>query len=495
MSPRRMLIRSVWIGALAVVFAAGAFLAYVGWYTTSDRILPGVTVGRVPVGGLTAAEARRRVAGDAIRRPPALAGGPGAAGGWPVGGSGGVGPQLPPPQPLASAPSEVRLWWQEHEWRLSLHEIGAGPDIDGAVEQAFAIGRDGRVWQRATAYLNGMHRGYTVPVEMALGEEKLTARLERIAATINRPPVDARYDLAADKVAPEVNGQALDVEASRRAVTEAVLAGRSEVELVVRPVPARVTRRDLAGLRRRRIARFTTKILSADAGRVHNIGLAVSKINGVILQPGESFSFNDVVGPRDKEHGWAQAHELYQGEFVLGYGGGICQVSSTLYNSVLLAGLQVQERYHHSRPLQYIQPGRDATVAWDVLDFRFRNSADVPILIGARVLPGSPQEIEVTVYAPRPVHQGEISLEEAEVKYFPPPMEEIMDPTLPENERVVLDEGHYGIEVKTYRVFRHGGRERRELVSHDRYEPKPGKVKVGVGNRPGSERLLDPGIQ
>lgn len=229
------------------------------------------------------------------------------------------------------------------------------------------------------------------------------------------------------------------------------------------------------------LARFSTPIVNAEPGRVHNIALAAAKIDGKVLQPGEIFSFNDVVGPRDAAHGWAQANEIYQGEYVLGYGGGICQVTSTLYNAALLGGLEIRERYHHDRPLQYINPGRDATVVWGLLDFRFRNSLAFPVRLAVRLVPGEPPQLEVALLSPAPREGEPIAIEEEQVRYLPPDLVEVPAPELPGGRRVVVDEGHPGLEVRIYRVFGIGPEARRELVSHDHYPPRAGRVLVGTG--------------
>lgn len=241
------------------------------------------------------------------------------------------------------------------------------------------------------------------------------------------------------------------------------------------PAPAQETERV--------IARFATPVVNVEPGRMRNVALAAARIDGRVLQPGEVFSFNAVVGPRDAEHGWALASEIYQGEYVLGYGGGICQVTSTLYNAALLGGLEIVERYHHDRPLQYVGPGRDATVVWDQLDFRFRNSLEGPVRIRARVAPGDPPQVEVTLHGARPPAPAPIRLEEEYVRFFPPDLVEVEDPSLPRGRRVVEDEGYFGVEVRIYRVRGLGPDARRELVSHDVYPPKPGRVRVGTGEQ------------
>lgn len=507
-SPRTILVRGVALGLFAAILSAGAFLAYVIWYSGTDRVLPGVHIGQMHVGGLGRRDAFRRLTNGAPWRPPVLAGGTGAAGGQPVpgsvvmgaGGSGSLsGPidvagATPARRPEGSTPV-LQLRALDRTWLLDWAEVGPEPDYQAAVREAMAIGRSGPMHQRVWAYVIGLVHGHYIPIQAPLPEEAIQERLDAIAREVAQAPVDAAYDFPTDTLTPDKDGQELDQAASMDAVRRAILLDQPAVDLVVRPVAATVQAKDLRSARRYQIARFTTPILSADPGRVHNISMAVRKIGGVMLQPGQVFSFNEIVGPRDKESGWAQAKEIYQGEFVLGYGGGICQVSSTLYNSILLAGLEVKERYHHDRPLEYVRPGRDATVAWKVLDFRFRNSLDMPVLLGAKILPGQPQRIEVTLHAPKPASTGAIRVEEADVKYLPPDMVEILDERLPEGERDVVDEGHYGIDIKIFRVFGEGAQQRRELVSHDLYQPKPGKVRVGVGNRPGSERLLDPGLE
>lgn len=506
-SPRTILIRGVTLGLLAAMLSAGAFLAYVMWYTRTDRILPGVHIGPMNVGGLVRREASQRLMNGVSWRPPVLAGGVGAAGGQPVEGSvvpgsggakglsGPIGLAPEPARQPESTPPALELRALGLTWLLDRAEVGPEPDVQAAVREALAIGRQGSGLDRVRAFVTGWVHGYQVPVPVHLREEPIRERLDEIARQIAKPPADATYDFVTDTLTPDTAGQELDLITGLEVVRKAILLEQPVVDLPIRPVLAAVQAKDLASARQYQIAHFTTPILAADPGRVHNISMAVRKISGVMLKPGQIFSFNEVVGPRDAKHGWAQAKEIYQGEFVLGYGGGICQVSSTLYNSVLLAGLQVKERYHHDRPLQYVRPGRDATVAWNLLDFRFRNSIDVPILLGARILPGQPQRIEVTLHAPRPLGGEPIGIEEADVKYLPPDMVEILDNQLAEGERKVVDEGHYGLEIKIYRVFGEGERKRRELVSHDRYQPKAGKVRVGVGNGPGSKRLLDPGLQ
>lgn len=161
----------------------------------------------------------------------------------------------------------------------------------------------------------------------------------------------------------------------------------------------------LATLPGKTIGNFRTSLAGHNAsGRVQNILLASSKLNGKVLLPGEELSFNGVLGDsNDPAGGWQLATVIVGKKFEEGYGGGICQVSSTLYNSVLQAGLGITERHTHSLPVGYVQPGQDATVSYPELDFSFVNTTHAPVRLQTTVvgddviatilaLPPEPQE-------------------------------------------------------------------------------------------------------
>lgn len=133
------------------------------------------------------------------------------------------------------------------------------------------------------------------------------------------------------------------------------------------------------------ISQYSTHFDSSQVNRTENIRLATKAIDGKLLAPGARFSFNAVVGERTAEAGYREALVIEGDVFTPGLGGGICQVSSTLYNAVELAGLEIIERHRHSLPISYVPPGQDATVAWPVLDFKFKNSLDAYLLIRSLV--------------------------------------------------------------------------------------------------------------
>lgn len=144
-----------------------------------------------------------------------------------------------------------------------------------------------------------------------------------------------------------------------------------------------VTIEDLQIIKNTRLSTFATYFNPSVAGRSENIRLSSQAIDHYVIGPNEVFSFNKVVGQRTKERGYQEAKEIVNQEFVMGIGGGICQTSSTLYNAIEIAGLDIIERYTHSRDIGYVPRDRDATVSWGGPDFRFRNPYDYPLLISS----------------------------------------------------------------------------------------------------------------
>ncbi len=130
---------------------------------------------------------------------------------------------------------------------------------------------------------------------------------------------------------------------------------------------------------------FITEILDTEPGRVHNLQLCAGVLDGITVEPGGEFSFNNTVGQRTSEKGYEEAKILINGERGYAVGGGICQISSTLYNAAEVAGMEILERHNHTGEVHYVEIGRDAAVSFGDQDFRFRNPLDAPVRIGITV--------------------------------------------------------------------------------------------------------------
>jgi vancomycin resistance protein YoaR len=160
--------------------------------------------------------------------------------------------------------------------------------------------------------------------------------------------------------------------------------GSSSFELPIRRIYPRVDSELLENVKTKLIGQYVTYFNSSNQERSHNIDLATNAINNHVVFPGETFSFNQTVGQRTKEKGYLPAPIIVKGELAEGIGGGICQVSSTLFNAADRSGLEIVKRFSHSKRVPYVPPGRDATVSWYGPDFSFKNQYNQPVLIRAK---------------------------------------------------------------------------------------------------------------
>lgn len=190
-------------------------------------------------------------------------------------------------------------------------------------------------------------------------------------------PVNPLLDKETGNIIPERNGEEVDLDATMEMIFSA--QPHQKVELVKNVIKSKYTVEDLKPITRQ-LGYFHTWFYGS-GGRYNNIQLASKSCNNTIVWPGKVFSFNDVVGPRTPERGYAIAPVIGGSDF----GGGVCQVSTTVYNAALKAGLPIVERYGHSRPVPYVAAGRDATVSYNAADMKFRNDRPYPIIVKAGV--------------------------------------------------------------------------------------------------------------
>ncbi len=373
----------------------------------------------------------------------------------------------------------VVVYYGDAAFKLDAASIDYDLDAEATADEAFAYGRRGSLWTRVKNIHAARREGYRIPARVRYDDGKLAALLAAWREAIDRPPRNAAISLEEGGIVPQEMGRTLDVAAARPLVLQALRqSGAANLPLPVTPIYPDVTVADLRQTGIREVwSSFATAFDAADANRTANIRLSARRINGHILYPGQVFSFNQVVGPRDREHGFKEALEIVDGEFVPGIGGGVCQVSSTLYNAVLLANLPIVERTNHSKPLGYVGLGRDATVAYGALDFKFANNTGAPIVILAET---AKNRLRVGIVGREPLAVA-VDLVATDRQVIPPAVVKKQDPELYLGETRVDRQGKPGYEVTTLRVVRAGGREiKREVLAKDRYLPENTVVKVGT---------------
>jgi vancomycin resistance protein YoaR len=217
--------------------------------------------------------------------------------------------------------------------------------------------------------------------------------LAPIEGQLYRPPRSAYF--ANGVIQAHRSGQKVDREKINRWLDEIHAYVNRPLEIPLKKLTPSVTTADLRRIREKRLASYTTRFDPVHVNRASNIRLSAKAIDHTVVGVGEVFSFNKTVGPRTVERGYKPAPEIVNGEYTEGIGGGICQTSTTLFNSVDKAGLRIIQRISHSKKVTYVPPNRDATVSWGGPDFQFQNQLNEPILLITHVQGG---QLTVSVY-------------------------------------------------------------------------------------------------
>lgn len=377
-----------------------------------------------------------------------------------------------------AAKNKLTFYYQDIQYNVDPQQIEYSLDVAGTADAVWRYGRDGSWWQRIKSIYFARIHGYDVPVSIYYSEERLNKLLVQWAEKIDRPAKNASLSLETGKIIPEQRGRRVDFEENKEQLLRVLREKSAQLPILVQEVSPRISASDIekSGVKDL-LGIYTTYFNNNDINRTTNIRLAVEKINGTLLQPGEVFSYNDIVGPRDIQHGFKEAMEIVNGELVPGIGGGVCQGSSTLYNAVLFAGLQIMERTNHSKPLSYVPLGRDATVAYGALDFKFVNNSPVPVMILAEV---QGNQLKMGVFG-KDTSGETVQIVVTDQREIPPGIIQRPDATLNAGEKKVEQPGSPGYEVTVLRIWQKNGKEvRREVLSRDQYLPTNTIVRVGV---------------
>ncbi len=286
-------------------------------------------------------------------------------------------------------------------------DLGATAAVDRAVEAALEVARSGDPVDDLMARIAADNGGIDLPVTYSFDETLALAQLQALAPSVESPSLPTRLDFQGRKVLPARAGTALLAYDSLSAVATGLASGASEVELVVARKPrvedplADVAQDlDISVV----LGSFDTPYQTGDEhkDRTHNLKVGSTAIDGFVLQPGEVFSFNEVVGDRSAENGYRYGTGISGGTLVDVLGGGICQVSSTIFGASFFGGLEVVSARPHSRPSSYVDMGLDSTVVWPSVDMKVRNPYDFPVVLHMTVSSG---KVHAEVLGPRRPYQ------------------------------------------------------------------------------------------
>ncbi len=362
---------------------------------------------------------------------------------------------------------------------VSFGELGVELDV-AATMKAVRDHRDsGTPSERAYRALKSRRGEVDMPLVWSVDLERARVAMDRVAGQVEREPVDARLDLVAHQRIDDKPGQKLDPDGTLQMLVEGERVDLAVFALATRPVPAKVTSASLANVDVTRVlSSFETGFGGTGQGRAVNISKAATYLNGFVLAPNQTVSFNQIVGERSVARGFVMAPVIRDDELEPGLGGGACQVASTVHAAAVFGALDVVARRSHSRPSGYVPLGLDATVVYGEVDLKFKNPYDTPLIIHA-FLP-TPTRLRVELLGREP--EGKVEHTYAVIRSHDFYRRVWTKPFVKDGKTVKRQGGKKGYDVvSSVRITLPGGEVRPLRSYSSAYRPVPEVFWVGPG--------------
>ena len=323
--------------------------------------------------------------------------------------------------------------------------------------------------------------------DLRIGGPGAASWFSALARRVDRPPTDADWAIGANgsvRVIPDQPGQQLEVDESAKALLRATLVTDPELrsaKLVVHTKDADRTTADAQAMKITGLVASYQTFYGGDPNRIHNVQLVSHLIDKHVIRPGETFSFNQTTGDRSADKGFLEAPVIINGELQTGLGGGVCQVSTTVFNAAYEAGLPIVSRTNHALYISHYPQGRDATVNYPDTDLKFTNDTGHWLLL--RTWVGS-SSLTVALYG-TPVHRRVVSETAPLVVTGPPPVKKVPDPTLAKGETVVEESGSPSRKTSVERkVYDANGKLLYDTTFYSSYRGETRVIQVGTKKTP-----------
>jgi vancomycin resistance protein YoaR len=329
-------------------------------------------------------------------------------------------------------------------------------------------------------------------VNVVLDSAGVERKLHPLVKPFTRKPEDATFRVSGGRayVIKAKNGTTLDVRGAQSAIYEAGTgAGRRLAVLGLATLAPELTTKDAKALGiREPISTFTTDMGLSSSNRIWNVHLLGNYLDGTIVKAGETFSYNEVVGPRTIERGFREGQMIFGGVLIPSIGGGVCQTATTIFNAAFEAGLPVTERHNHSWYISHYPMGRDATVSWGGPDLVFKNDLKHAILIDVGYTDAT---FTISFYGTK---QGRkvTSTTASPTNYTQPKMQYAIDPTATPGSKTVVAGGGPGFDTNVHRKVYEHGKLMREDDFFTRYTPENPTTVYGPGGKPPGPYIVLP---
>ncbi len=439
---------------LFILFGFGSLGAYGYMNNETNKwasvILPGVTIENIDVSGKTTAEAKallKQKYGDAILK------------------------------------KNLEIKAQGKTYTLDYSRLKATYDIDAKVDQAFQYGKKLSMLDKYKLIKKPVSK--VLKLDFSYNEAAISDLISSMKKDIDISPEEGSVQLLKGNftVIPDKKGQKLDAEKLKAEVKSKIngdLNSNISVDANIVAVEANKTAEKLSKIDTK-ISSFTTNFAGSSAARINNITLATGAINGTVLMPGDKFSFNGIVGERTVQRGYQAAPVIIGNKVESGLGGGICQVSTTLYNSILRTQISYKDmsRQNHTLPSHYVPLGMDATVDYSSgTDYKFTNTFDCPIYIEGYI---SKSSVYFNIYSNSSLTSKSYDIVSEKIETMEPKIIYVDDSTLAAGTEQVEQNASTGYKVKVYKItYENGSTGSKDLLYSDTYNAVNKIIKRGT---------------
>lgn len=385
---------------------------------------------------------------------------------------------------------EITLKHEDKTWTLNGDDFELIGNIDNSLDEIIKYGREGNIFEKKKIENKIKSEGLQVNIPYQNLFGGIDNKLNLIISEIEKEPVSSTIVFNPDaknmfSLSEGQNGYVVNRDLLEQEINEAIIKGKCEIEIPLQDIlPNESLENMLEQISLR--SHFSTDYSKSTENRKNNIKKALTSFNGLIVEPNEEISFNSQTGPRTKENGYKNANIIFGGSYVSGVAGGVCQASTTLYNALLLADVEIIKANHHSLPASYVPLSFDAMVSEGYADLVFKNNLDTPIYIKTYC---DSTNANVEIYG-QPFEEGiSIKTRSELVKILPHNGDNIISDKNGEYSNKVLYKGEYfrlkypqeGYESKGYiQYYKNGELIEEKLIRHDHYQPQNGILIEGT---------------
>lgn len=374
---------------------------------------------------------------------------------------------------------ELNLHCGEKNYQIKLSELNINYKIKEAIEEAYSIGRgEGFISNIKTKVKLDMGETCKIDLKYTYDDKSIENYISYIKKEIDKEPINATIKIENDSIVLEKETYGVKVDTSKLkdiliSKADKIILKEEQIPIgSIKPIHVQEELEKIDTV----LGTFETRFNKNTVGRVNNIYVAAEATSNLLINPYEEFSFNNYTSNKSFVSKLKKAPVIRNGKLEDGLGGGICQVSTTIYNAALYAGLEITNVRNHSIPSSYIEKGRDATVSSGNLDLKFKNNFDTPILIYNKVFE---DKIISTIYG-NSSDKKDIEIVTETIKTIPKKIKYIDSDSLYIGQREIKKKGREGYKVNTFRVYNRQEEKVKELICECYYPPMAEEILQGT---------------